>query len=149
MDVPHVWGYNSETKARIKKLKTCGPPPLVIVSAETNIVLIWKAVLACRYRLYQTSFKNLILEIKRCIRQSWHFDLDMIRKPDLAFRAISEIVITTIERYINHIDWSNIKKCIWLADTLIFKSWRDQKIWPPFLCNISVISDNYSKSHIN
>ena len=96
MDVPHVWGYNSETKARIKKLKTCGPPPLVIVSAETNIVLIWKAVLARQYLLYQTNYKNIMLEIKRCIWQSWHFELEMIRKSDLTFRAISEIVITTI-----------------------------------------------------
>ena len=31
MDVPHVWGHNSETKAQIKNPKTCGPskwPPL-------------------------------------------------------------------------------------------------------------------------
>ena len=26
MDVPHVWGHNSETKAQIKNPKTCGPP---------------------------------------------------------------------------------------------------------------------------
>ena len=145
MDVPHVWGYNSETQARIKKLKTCGPPPLVIVSAETNIVLIWKAVLARQYLLYQTNYKNIMLEIKRCIWQSWHFDLDKIRKSDLAFCAISELVITTLKNYISHINWCNIiKKCIWQADILIFKSWQDQKIWPLFLCDISVISDNYS-----
>ena len=135
--------HNSETKAQIKKLKTCGPPPLVIVSGETNIALIWKAVLARQYLLYQTNYKNIILEIKRCIWLSWHFDFDMIRKSDLAFLATSEIVITAIKSYISHIDWSNIKECIWQADTLIFKSWHDQNIWPRFLCDIW-ISYNYT-----
>ena len=40
MDVPHIWDHNSETKAQIKKLKTRGPPPLVMVSGETKIALI-------------------------------------------------------------------------------------------------------------
>ena len=125
MDVPHVWGHNWETEAQIKKLETCGPPPLVIVSGETNIALIWKAVLARRHLLYQTNYKNtIILEIKRCIWLSWHFDFDMIRKSDLAFLATSEIVITAIKSYISHIDWSNIKKCIWHFDIQIL-TWSE------------------------
>ena len=40
MDVPNVWGHKSEAKVQIEKLKTCGPPPLVIVSGETNIASI-------------------------------------------------------------------------------------------------------------
>ena len=47
MDVPDVWGHNSETKAQIKKLKSCWPPPVVIVSGETNIAP-WGAILARR-----------------------------------------------------------------------------------------------------
>ena len=54
MDVPHVWGHNSEMKAQIKKLKTCGPPPLVIVSGETNIAMVDAAnitiIICCRRR---------------------------------------------------------------------------------------------------
>ena len=64
MDVPHVWGHNSETKAQIKKLKTCGPHPLVVVSGETNIASNLKTVSARRRLLYQTNYKNIILEIR-------------------------------------------------------------------------------------
>ena len=63
MDVPHVWGHNAETKAQIKKLKTCWPPPLVIVSGETNIASIWRAISARRRLLSKTNYKNIILEI--------------------------------------------------------------------------------------
>ena len=63
IDVPHVCDHNSKGSALIKKSKTCGPPPLVTVSGETHIASIWKAVSARRRLLYQTNYKNIILEM--------------------------------------------------------------------------------------
>ena len=61
MDERHVWGLNLETRAQIKRLKTCGP--LVIVWGKTNIASIWEAVSARRRLLYQTNYKKIIRDI--------------------------------------------------------------------------------------
>ena len=63
MDVPHVWGHNSETKAQIKNPKTCGPskwPPLAkgMPYSWVRNVSIEKPQDNCK-----TGYRNIILEM--------------------------------------------------------------------------------------
>ena len=72
MDVPHIWGHNSETKAQIKKLKTCGPPPLVIVSGETNIASIWGAASFALNQLPKYNIRDNTESLQVGLKYVWH-----------------------------------------------------------------------------
>ena len=64
MDVPHVWGHNSETKGQIKNLKTCGlskwPPP------TKGMPYSWVRNVSIEKTRdnRKTGYKNIILETR-------------------------------------------------------------------------------------
>ena len=47
----------------MKKVKHGRPPPLVVVSWETNIAMVNATISAGRRLLYKNGYKNMILEI--------------------------------------------------------------------------------------
>ena len=54
MDAPHVCDHFSKERAKVKKVNHGRPPPLVVVSWETNIVMVDATVLARRRLLSKT-----------------------------------------------------------------------------------------------
>ena len=63
MDVPHVWGHNSETKAQIKIPKTCGPskwPPLTTGMSYLCVCNVSSEKSGVQW---ENDYRNIILEI--------------------------------------------------------------------------------------
>ena len=48
MDAPHICDHISKGMAKIEKVSHGRPPPLVIVSWETNIAMVDATILDCR-----------------------------------------------------------------------------------------------------
>ena len=63
MDIPNVWGHNSETKAQIKNLKTCGPSKLPTLSNGMPYSWVRNVSIEKLRDKLETSYRNIILEI--------------------------------------------------------------------------------------
>ena len=59
MDAPHVCNHFSEGRAKVKKVNHGRPPPLVVVSWETNIAMVDATVLARRSLLSKTKDSHI------------------------------------------------------------------------------------------
>ena len=63
MDVPHVWGHNSETKAQIKNPKTCGPSKRPPLTKGKPYSWVRNVSIEKPRDNRKTGYKNIILEI--------------------------------------------------------------------------------------
>ena len=63
MDVPHVWGHNSETKAQIKNPKTCGPSKWPPLTKGMPYSWMWNVSIKKPSDNRKTGYRNIILEI--------------------------------------------------------------------------------------
>ena len=59
MDAPHVCDHISKGRAEIEKVNHERPPPLVVVSWETNIAMVDGTVLAQRRLLSKTKDSHI------------------------------------------------------------------------------------------
>ena len=65
MDVAHVWGHNSETKAQIKNLKTCGPSKWPPLTKGMPYSWVQNVSIEKPRDNRKTGFRNMMLEINQ------------------------------------------------------------------------------------